>query len=49
MQSYALENKPLVAVSHTGKTILESLQKSTEGWSLLRTIPITFFETMVVT
>ena len=40
MRSYTLENKPFVAMSHTGEAILESLEKSIEDWSLPRAAPI---------
>ena len=40
MQSYTLENKLFVAVSHTVEAILESLEKSIEDWSLPRAVPI---------
>ena len=40
MRSYTLENKPFVAMSHTGEAILESLEKSIEDWSLPRAVPI---------
>ena len=40
MQSYTLENKPFVAMSHMGEAILESFEKSIEDWSLPRAVPI---------
>ena len=40
IRSYTVENKPFVAMSHTGEAIFESLEKSIEGWPLPRAVPI---------